>query len=103
MVFLEHQLDRHMAAKQQEAEESNRNLRRMQERLRHEEVEMMRAMGGVKGPGGTSGVNGPSGFGGKRGNGSAGGDGLSDSESDSGSSTSSGGEVELGPGANKGQ
>ena len=42
MTYLEHQLDRHMAAEQQEVEEATRNLRRMQERLRQEDVQMMR-------------------------------------------------------------
>jgi len=42
MTYLEHQLDRHMAAEQQEVEEATRNLRRMQERLRQEDAQMMR-------------------------------------------------------------
>lgn len=52
MTYLEHQLDRHMVAEQQEVEEATRNLRRMQERLRQEDAAMMRngRWGGGGGP-----------------------------------------------------
>ena len=95
MVYLEHQLDKHTAAEQQEAEEATRNLRRMQERLRQEEEQMMIKARGFGGP------SGPSGFGGgMRGGSGGGGRGLSD-ESDTDASSSDG-EIEMGTGGGGG-
>ena len=96
MVYLEHQLDKHTAAEQQEAEEATRNLRRMQERLRQEEEQMMIKARGFGGP------SGPSGFGGgmRGGSGGGGGRGLSD-ESDTDASSSDG-EIEMGTGGGGG-
>ena len=98
MVYLEHQLDKHMAAEQQEVEEATRNLRRMQERLRQEEAAMMRNGRGGFGPGGGMGN-----FGGGPGGGKFGPPGHEEERDESSSEEdSSDGDVELGPGARDG-
>ena len=99
MVYLEHQLDKHMAAEQQEVEEATRNLRRMQERLRQEEAAMMRNGRGGFGPGGGMGNFGgaPQGGGGKFGP-PGHEDEDPDDESSGDSDSSEEGEVEMGPG-----
>ena len=97
MVYLEHQLDKHMAAEQQEVEEATRNLRRMQERLRQEEAAMMRNGQRGFGPGGGMGN-----FGGGPGGGKFGPPGRDDLDESSSEEESSDGDVELGPGAGGG-
>jgi clusterin-associated protein 1 len=54
MTYLEHQLDRHMAAEQQEVEEAAARLRKMQARLREEDAAILRngRWGGGGGGGG---------------------------------------------------
>lgn len=94
MVYLEHQLDKHMAAEQQEVEEATRNLRRMQERLRQEEAAMMRNGRGGFGPGGGMGN-----FGGGPGGGKFGPPGHEDDLGSSSEESSDDGDVEMGPGA----
>lgn len=97
MVYLEHQLDKHMAAEQQEVEEATRNLRRMQERLRQEEAAMMRNGRGGFGPNGAMGNFGA----GQKGAGKFGPPGRDDDldESSSDDDSSEDGNVEMGPGA----
>ena len=99
MVYLEHQLDKHMAAEQQEVEEATRNLRRMQERLRQEEAAMMRNGRGGFGPNGAMGN-----FGAGQGGGKFGPPGREDDldESSSEDDSSEDGNVEMGPGARGG-